>query len=486
MPSSASRQKGANGSFDLSSIIRDILVRWWVLLIAGMVFVMASYVFITETYTPRYRTTATMVVTMSTSTYYSASSFSMTANLANVLSRVLNSEVLKNAVAEEIGVGDFDGDIVAEQIPETNLLAISVDASSPGLAFRMCKAVIENHSIVTEHVLGDVVMEVLLAPEVPTSPIDQMNRRNGVIQYTAIAMVVLVLGMGVLSYYSDKVKNERDVALKLDTELIVSIPHERKSRNRALRSRRRAKPACLISLATTSFRFIEMFKIARTKIDLRCGRETGHILLVTAAAEGEGVSTIATNLALVMAENNRRVLLVDANTKDPSIGRMLRKRPAQGKSLTDVVSAPIPVMELQPYDTKLRLRLLLCKPSAAGQTDVVTDAAFIDYMNDVKRHFDYIIIDAPPVSVSPDAQGIAEYADAAVLVVRQNSAKTVAINDATDALRAAGTEVLGCVFNDVRADMFSKAYGGYSSRYSYYSYARHGVNGDESADSQPN
>lgn len=94
-----------------------------------------------------------------------------------------------------------------------------------------------------------------------------------------------------------------------------------------------------------------------------------------------------------------------------------------------------------------------------------------------KKNMDMVIIDTPPLSASPDAECIAELADAAILVVRQDQTPVRVLNDAIDAINSSNAKLLGCVFNNVRiADLNENySYGG-SGKYGYQkkSYGKYG------------
>ena len=89
-------------------------------------------------------------------------------------------------------------------------------------------------------------------------------------------------------------------------------------------------------------------------------------------------------------------------------------------------------------------------------------------MKAVRTLADYVVIDSPPTSLMADAEVLAEYADVSLLVVRQGMAGTRAINDAIDILDGGHSELLGCIYNDVKTGIFS----GKRSRgnYAYGSY----------------
>lgn len=93
--------------------------------------------------------------------------------------------------------------------------------------------------------------------------------------------------------------------------------------------------------------------------------------------------------------------------------------------------------------------------------------------------FDFIVLDLPPMSAASDAEGMADLADASLLVVRQNAAAAPALNNAVASLDGHKAKMLGCVLNNVYATQLStgQSYGGYS-KYSHYGhYGNYGSGG---------
>ena len=111
---------------------------------------------------------------------------------------------------------------------------------------------------------------------------------------------------------------------------------------------------------------------------------------------------------------------------------------------------------------------------AERSAQLLDSARLHDLLTQMRTRMDVIIIDTPPMSAGGDAERIADLADAAILVVRQDQAPVRALNDCIDVLRRSDAEVLGCVFNNVYAasvsDRQSYGYGygyGYGHGYGY-------------------
>jgi len=170
-------------------------------------------------------------------------------------------------------------------------------------------------------------------------------------------------------------------------------------------------------------------------------------LLVTSAVSGEGRTLTALNTALGLSSfPERRVLLVDADVRRPSLQRMLRLTAARG--LTDVLLGKcddVPLVRVTPHLTVL----------PAGQPDADAMAALTsDRMEwlvaQFGTHFDWILIDSPPVGALPDPQLLARMAGAVLFVVK---AGRTSHRDVLSAIELLGPDsVIGTVLNRARPE----------------------------------
>lgn len=105
-----------------------------------------------------------------------------------------------------------------------------------------------------------------------------------------------------------------------------------------------------------------------------------------------------------------------------------------------------------------------------------------------REQFDYVIIDLPPMSVAPDAEALTEFADAAMLIVRQNGVYATDLNRAIGDLQRGSAKLLGCVINNVYTTQIlsGEGYGtGYGRYGGYYRYSRYGKYGKYAAGVRP-
>ena len=226
----------------------------------------------------------------------------------------------------------------------------------------------------------------------------------------------------------------------------------------------------------TSFRFVESIRKLRRRVEQHM--DGGKVLIVTSLLENEGKSTVTVNLALAMEQKGKHVLLIDCDLRKPACGMVL----GQSKftyGLNDILGGKENLSECFLRYQNSDMYMLLAKRGEQNTGDLLISPRMNALLDWARECFDFIVLDLPPMSAASDAEGMADLADASLLVVRQNAAAAPALNNAVASLDGHKAKVLGCVLNNVYATQLStgQSYGGYS-KYSHYGhYGNYGSSG---------
>ncbi len=188
-----------------------------------------------------------------------------------------------------------------------------------------------------------------------------------------------------------------------------------------------------------------------------------RVILVTSAARGDGKSLTCMNLALSLASDlGRRVLVIDGDLRRPSAHRLLRIRTKLGLSdilrgeavLKDcAVNAKLPNLTLIPAGRPVRNPLLL-----------LTSSVFLELLDEAKKHYDIVMIDSPPLLPVVDTKILRRMADMVLFVVRADATPRDGVLRSLAGMRG----VAGVVFNQVSPGSFRRYY--YYDAYSRYAY----------------
>ena len=476
MPEKDYRTEDALLNFDLITVVRDVVKRWYVAVAVMLLAAMAAYVVTDVVYEPRYTTTTTFVATVRGSSGTVYQNLSAATSLAGVFSEVLNSSILRAAILDDLDMAAFTGTVTATVIPETNLLTLKVTCSDPRTAFLVTRAIIDNHHIVSAQVLGDTVLEVLQAPIVPSAPSNATTaagtaKRLG-LGAAAAACVVLAL----LSYLRDAVRSRQELEQKLECKCLGVVNHEKKCKTPGAAIRRK-KTSILITKPNTSFRFVEAIRKLRRQIEQRMTREK-NCLLVTSVLENEGKSTIAVNLALSLAQKHSKVLLIDCDVRKPACYKLLGLQDRTGAGTIDVLRGTAAPEEAIFRDETTGLHLLLERNSLHSSTDLADSEGMERMIRCCKELYDYVIVDLPPMSAAPDTESVMECADGSLLVVQQNAATAQRLISAVETLEKANAALWGCVLNNTHTSPLSHKGGyGYGYGYGYGHYGKYGKYG---------
>ena len=458
-------------SFDPVVAVLDVLRRWYLIAAVALIAALGVYTATELTYEPQYTTETTFVVSMQESSASVFQNLSATSNLASMFSEVLNSSLLRKTVNASLDGEVFTGSITANAIAETNLLTMRVTDSDPRVAFLATKAIIEHHSEVSSQVMGDIVLEVLQQPRVPGAPSNPMRALSNAKKAALLSAVGMCALLAAISLMRDTVRSTQEARRKLDCRVLAEVRHERKYRT--LRSfLRHKKTSILITNPLTSFSYTETVRTLRRKIEQHMP-DGGKAILVTSVLENEGKSTVAVNLALSIAQKRRRVLLLDCDLRKPACCKILRF-PWTGSGTADAARASIAPQEaVQTYAEGQTLDLLLEGRAVRSSAEITGSDGMAKLVAWAKANYDVVIMDTPPMSAGPDAESLADLADAAVLIVRQNQTEAKHLNAALDVLHASNAKVLGCVLNDCRESLLSEQ-GNYGYGYGYGHYGKYG------------
>ncbi|MBE6688683.1 MAG: CpsD/CapB family tyrosine-protein kinase [Ruminococcaceae bacterium] len=208
----------------------------------------------------------------------------------------------------------------------------------------------------------------------------------------------------------------------------------------------------------------ESYKAIRTNLILSLPQGGCHKIVISSAVLGEGKSTTSANLATSLAQTDKKVLLIDADLRKPSIYSSMGFSNTPG--FTNVLTG-LSTLEEAVNDTAFpNLDVLCAGISVPNPGELLACEATAKFIESLEEKYDYILFDTPPINVVADVLPIIRMSDGVVLVVRQNYSTYPEISRAKQSIEFIGGKILGFVFNDVEDDRFTKnKYGRYGKYY---------------------
>ncbi|MDW0116315.1 CpsD/CapB family tyrosine-protein kinase [Sporosarcina thermotolerans] len=190
----------------------------------------------------------------------------------------------------------------------------------------------------------------------------------------------------------------------------------------------------------------EQFRTIRTGIDFSMPDKELETLLITSAAPSEGKSTVAANIAVVYAQNGKKVLLVDADLRKPTVHYTFSL--VNNVGLTNLLAKNTTLQVAVKKSEVEGLDILTCGSIPPNPAELLGSKSMDNVIEMLKEHYDLVIFDAPPLLSVTDGQILGQKCDGIILVVSAGSTEKENIVKAKEALALTKTTILGVVLNN--------------------------------------
>ncbi|KAB7708162.1 polysaccharide biosynthesis tyrosine autokinase [Bacillus aerolatus] len=190
----------------------------------------------------------------------------------------------------------------------------------------------------------------------------------------------------------------------------------------------------------------EQFRTIRTNIQFINGDKKSNKLLITSPGKEEGKSTTAANIAVSMAQQGEKVLLIDGNLRNPSIHSTFETLNVSG--LTDVLMGEA-IFEEAVYSSKIEnLDILTSGAISSNPAELLASQMMKQLLQKVSPLYETILIDSPSVLEVTDPKIIANLCDGVVLVVRQDKTNIENAFESKKVLEYAKAQIVGVILNE--------------------------------------
>ena len=204
----------------------------------------------------------------------------------------------------------------------------------------------------------------------------------------------------------------------------------------------------------------ESYRTIRTAVFFGVPKGKAKTILVTSPAAGDGKTTLASNLAITMAQAGQRTLILDADFRKPRLHKIF-EIDHEDRGLSSVLAGTMTLAEAtRPTEVK-GLELLPCGHDVPNPSEILNSDSFAKLLELITSRYDRVIIDSPPVMPVTDAQILAAICDITLLVLRAEKSTRKISQQARDGLLSVGARILGAIVNDVSKKGRYGYYGGY-------------------------
>lgn len=441
---------------DIASMLLDYLRvfrrMWKRVVILGLAGAILCYARGSMSYQPRYTASATFTINIrqeqqdgaatNTSFFDNATAEQM----AKTFPYILTSGVLQRKVAKDLGVSAMPGSLSANVMDETNLLTISVHDIDAERAYKTLQSVIKNYPEISEVIVGKINMEMLDETGIPAFPNNPKNLKAVTVKGGMLGTFLGLLWVFVVMISWKTIRREEDCPKLVNQKCLGSIPRVRfKERSR------KVEYHLNITEENTNPEFTETFRIIRNKVQRSAREHNLKSILVTSTLPGEGKSTIAVNLALSLAQEGKKVALVDCDLRHPSDSAILNLEEGDGLAeyLQDKVSFGKCIVSSHHMGLDENMQLFFFRGGTAipDGSDLLASKKIKKVIRILESKMDYVILDSAPVGLLTDAGVLAQFANGAIYVVKKDYARANHILEGMEHLAQTDIHMIGCVLN---------------------------------------
>ena len=348
--------------------------------------------------------------------------------IAEEIKKNLNLEEDYNAISNSIDINSVSGPV----------MNITVKNADPKVAREIANEVpvvfgeeLEKISKVD----GVQVIDEALMPTQPISPNKFRNLAIGGIIGVVIAIFVVLL----LDYFDNKVKTPEDLENTLDIPLLGVVPFENEEE-------RKNYEGNVTIIGNPKSSASEAYRNTRTNIQFSNLDENLNVIAVTSSKPSEGKSTMISNIGAAFGNlENKKVLIIDCDLRNPSIHRMFGLSNAIG--LTDVLIGNKTFKQCAQNTEVKNLKVLTTGNIPNNPAEILNSNRMRSFLEETKEHFDYVFIDTPPIGIVSDAGIVSTYSDGIILVAASNEVDDNVIKLSKDRLVKVNANIIGCILN---------------------------------------
>ena len=353
----------------------------------------------------------------------------------------------------------------ANQLPETqrDILRLRRDVEVNTALYTKLLNTSQELKVVEAGTVGNVrIIDYALIPEKPIKPKKAM--------VLAIALVVsLFLGV-VLAFMlralRGGVNDPDEVEQKLGLPVYASILHSNIQQKKMKRAKKGTEAIGILAAEDPDDSAVESFRSLRTTLHFTLKQAENNIIMVTGASPGVGKSFVSMNLAAVLANNEKTVLVIDCDLRKGYLNRYIGIDRTPG--LSELIAGETDGTEVHTTGVD-GLYLLPTGTLPPNPAELLLHKSFRENLDKLSHKYDYVIIDGPPILAVTDPAIIGVHAATTLLVIKENHHPIRELEQATRQLQQAGVEVKGAIFNDVAINQGRYGYGKYIYQYDYKS-----------------
>ncbi len=453
---------------DLLRLLKAVRSRAWIVILASVLSMAVAFSITFFFVTPKYEASAKFYVNNSSASVggssgsMSSGDLSTSRNLVDSYIVILNTretfeEVIKYS-GETLTVSELKNMITAGAVDDTEIVEITVTSASPEQAENIANAIAyvlpQRITTIIEGTSAKVVEEAVF-PTGASSPSYVNNTVIGMLLGLVISVGAIVLW----EIFDTTIREEDDIAGVCKYPVLAAVPDMFSSSqkggcygygnpNGSNQTKKVAKSASLVG-EDISFSASEAYKLLRTKLQFSFSDEkNSHVIAVSSSLKGEGKSLTSVNLAYSLAKLGKKVILIDCDMRIPTLAEKLKIQNNPG--LSDYLTRQCNPSELIKFGEncgKASFPVITAGHIPPNPVELLSSDRMKALLDALRKYYEYIILDLPPICEVSDAVVVSEQADGVLLVARRNNCDRNVLAYTIAQLEYVHAKILGVVFN---------------------------------------
>lgn len=429
----------------------------WKIIIISILLGIFGYMISSYVLTEKYESSAIMYISSNkNSSVYEEltySEYNLNIKLVNSYSELCKTNRILSKVLEEtdldISLKALSNMISVNSLNDTEIIQIVVKNTDPEVATIVANAVAEVFTREIPDIIKMDNVQIIDYATMPNKPVEPNIMRNTLIAIFC-GMFLSVLVIFVIEYLDVSIKERKQLEEILDMPVFGVIP--RANFNDSINKSKKN--------GVSSFVIKEAFVRLASNIGFLNVDNTKSICIaVTSSIKGEGKSTIVSNLAIALAQSNKKVLLLDADMRRPIVHKLFRLTNRSG--LSSALSSDEPWKKYVLTTQFEKLDVIVAGMQPPNPTMLLSTHKMMQMVEETKELYDYILIDTPPILMVPDVLGLCSNVDHILLVARYKRTTISDINRVKEDFAQIKAPLTGAILNDYASESGNDSYANY-------------------------
>ena len=379
--------------------------------------------------------------------------------LASAFPHLLTMDLMRELMLQKLDAPYINGTITPYSVVGTNMFVLTVRSTSAQDAYDILIAAIECFPKVAVYMVDNPRADVLEEIRVPQRPVNSFSWTDSLIDGAVKGLALGLALAALMTLLTRNITSVRQLKSGANIPILATFPQ--------LTAKKRRKQTQTMLTSEADGGFAEALRGLGLKVRKELAEKQDKVIVVTSTISGEGKTTTAANLAMALSEDGSRVVLVDADLRNQSLGRIYG---GESKGLMACLKSDrIDVLD-QLHQIPGTDVFYLSGPSAPDWKYAIDRKQMLRVLDRLKEHFDYVVMDTSPCAMVADTALLCRFGGCVLYVVRSDWARESQVLDHISLLHEREVSLSGIVYNGVprRSHGYGYGYGyGYGSRYGY-------------------